>query len=246
MHTVDIDCSVLHAIKWQWPVFSERLETTAYVWKASIAGPVTEQYRQWLQPEEQEKALRFSRPESRQQFILSRGILRELLSHYLSVNPQQLQFSTGPNGKPYCNSPANKPIYFNLSHSCDKLLVVISGSETGIDLERKKPSFQFEDIAKTVFSPEEQAALQQAADPHLVFYQLWTRKEALLKATSIGLIDTLTEVCCIPGANKVAAETIKSCNNWQIQSFSVDEHYVGSVATLPGIAVEFFDYDLLR
>ena len=245
MHTVDVNCSVLHAIKWQSPAFRDSLETTVYVWKASLDKPVTEQYRQWLQPAEREKALRYSRPESRQQFVFSRGILRELLSHYLSVNPHQLQLFTCPNGKPYCNTPANKSIYFNLSHSGGKLLIAISGSETGIDIEKIKPSFQFNDIASTVFAPEERALLQRTADPRLVFYQLWTRKEALLKATSIGLIDTLPEVRCMPGTNKVAAETIKSSNNWQIQSFSVDEDYLGSVATAPGVAVEFYDYNWL-
>ncbi|RYZ62673.1 MAG: 4'-phosphopantetheinyl transferase superfamily protein [Chitinophagaceae bacterium] len=244
--TVTVSCSVLPSLTWQAPAFNDRLEKTAHVWKASSSGLAAEQFLPLLQPEEKKKTLQFSRPEAREQFVFARGVLRILLSRYLSLHPQQLFFSKGTNGKPYCTTPAAQSIGFNLSHSGDKLLVAICGSETGVDLEKIKPSFRFDDIAATVFSPEESSFIENADDPHLAFYQLWTRKEALLKATSIGLIDALTEVSCLPGANKVAAATINSYNNWQVQSFPVDENSIGSVATSPGIAVEFFDYDLLH
>ena len=87
------------------------------------------------------------------------------------------------NGKPFLSDYPQ--IYFNLSHSDQIAACVISDCPVGIDIEHiATPNFE---IAKRFFTENEQNFITTASDKTKAFYDIWTRKEALLKCTGRGL-----------------------------------------------------------
>ena len=76
----------------------------------------------------------------------------------------------------------------NISISHCRMAVAVAVSpegRVGIDVEcRRKIG---DGLMERVCSAEEQAAVHAAADPTMVFLQLWTRKEAVLKMRGTGI-----------------------------------------------------------
>lgn len=84
------------------------------------------------------------------------------------------------NNKPYFKDYPN--IRFSISHSNDLIVLAMSNTEVGIDIEYIKPR-SFENIVEKRFFPGEKAEAQTLEG----FLKVWTRKEAYLKLTSEGL-----------------------------------------------------------
>ena len=86
------------------------------------------------------------------------------------------------NGKPYI--PGN-PIYFSISHSGTKAMVVFSDSEVGCDVqEMKKKAVS---LADKYFTDDEKKEIDNSEDPVRTFYKLWTLKECYMKSSGKGL-----------------------------------------------------------
>ena len=92
------------------------------------------------------------------------------------------QIEVDENGKPYI--PGN-PIYFSISHSGTKAMVVFSDSIVGCDVQlMKKESLS---LADKYFTEEEQKEIKASDNEVEAFYKLWTLKECFMKATGKGL-----------------------------------------------------------
>ena len=88
--------------------------------------------------------------------------------------------------------------------------------------------------------------VRHAPDEARAFYTLWTRKEALVKATGKGVDDDFTRVPAADGQHLVDPAALGSAGYWQVHSFVVAEHYLGAVAhaeTTAGISKLLF-YEL--
>jgi 4'-phosphopantetheinyl transferase len=144
-----------------------------------------------LSAEEKERASRFRLEAARRDYVVARGLLRVILGRYLKMNPSQLHFSYGPQGKPRLVAFAGHvDLRFNVSHSQGLALFAFTqGREIGVDLECIRTELDREAIAARVLSPTEQQALNglPAIKRRRAFYRLWTCKEAYVKATGKGL-----------------------------------------------------------
>ncbi|MEN9201610.1 MAG: 4'-phosphopantetheinyl transferase superfamily protein [Thermostichus sp. DG_1_6_bins_120] len=141
-----------------------------------------------LSPEERNKAEHLRLPADQRRFLAGRLFLRRLLSRYSGLPPESIGIEQGPKGKPYWRDPP-QPIQFNLSHSHEQILVALAlNQRVGVDLEWIRPVRHWQAIAQRYFSPTEQADLAHCPEDErdALFFQLWTRKEALLKATGTG------------------------------------------------------------
>ncbi len=125
------------------------------------------------------------------QFLWGRWLLRTLLAEITGLTPAELRFKLQPNGRPFL---ADWPqVQFSLSHADTQVWAAVGSGALGVDVERVRPERAVMALARRYFSPEEYAALQclhpkaQATQ----FYVLWTRKEALAKASGAGLSATL-------------------------------------------------------
>jgi 4'-phosphopantetheinyl transferase len=125
---------------------------------------------------------------------VARAILRILLGAYLQIEPVQVAFAYGKQGKPRLGEqhlPDGGPgIRFNVSHSGTLALYgFVQGYEIGVDIERFRDLRDMMSIARRSFAPGEYACLATAAEDRrqALFFSCWTRKEAYIKAVGDGL-----------------------------------------------------------
>jgi 4'-phosphopantetheinyl transferase len=100
-----------------------------------------------------------------------------------------LEFEVGENGKPQLVQRFTD-LRFNLSHTDGLALIAITrGREVGVDVERVDETITFQHIAEHYFEPRELWDLRIAPPDERVtrFFEVWTRKEAALKATGEGV-----------------------------------------------------------
>lgn len=191
-----------------WPVpaaFPPLAGAEVHVWAAPLELPEVRlaAIAATLSPDEQARAARFHFVRDRGRFIAGRGFLRALLGRYLQAEPSQLKFTYSPRGKPSLTAPADQDLHFNLAHSDGlALLAVTRACPVGVDVERINPLRDAEGITERFFSTRESAALKAlpADQKPVAFFNLWTRKEAWLKATGDGISEFLSksEVSLLP------------------------------------------------
>lgn len=91
----------------------------------------------------------------------------------------------GEHGKPSLTDYPS--VHYNLSHSDGIAACIVSDVECGIDCERVR---EFRpNVMGRVFSDSERELVEQSDDSSLdmMFFRLWTLKEAYIKAIGIGL-----------------------------------------------------------
>jgi 4'-phosphopantetheinyl transferase len=149
-----------------------------------------------LSPDERVSANRFRFEHDRRDYILAHALLRRSLSEYADVAPAAWRFETEPNGKPRI---ANAQLAkwrgaFNLTHIRGLVACAItSGAAVGIDVECFDRRVKQREVARRWFSREEVAQLDRLAprEQSIRFYELWTLKEAFIKAIGRGLSQPL-------------------------------------------------------
>jgi 4'-phosphopantetheinyl transferase len=151
-------------------------------------------YHQLLSPDEAARRQRFLFEKNRHQFLVTRALVRTVLSQYAEVDPRAWVFTANPHGRPSVAEPAGVAVDFNISHT-DGLVVcaVAAGANLGVDAERLEMRRVKLEVARRFFAPEEAAALDglPAAEQGPGFFQLWTLKEAYIKARGLGLFMSL-------------------------------------------------------
>lgn len=220
------------------PVLSS---SDVHVWRVFVDQAA--QHLAWLartlSAEEQARAARFHFERDRVRSIVSHGVLRMILSHYVNVAPTRLQLCYGSYGKPaLAESSGGDALRFNSSHSQGLLLYALAcGREIGVDLEYIRPLPDLEPIAERFFSAGEAAALRALPpDQRLkAFFACWTRKEAYLKATGEGLLRHLDQfqVSLIPGepARLLHVEgDPQEPARWSLQALTPAPGYAGALA----------------
>ncbi|MCF7817468.1 MAG: 4'-phosphopantetheinyl transferase superfamily protein [Kiritimatiellales bacterium] len=175
-----------------------------------------------LSEKEQEKAARFRRETDRESSIIARGALRVLLSGYTGIPAAGLDFHYSENGKPHV---ADSNVEFNLSHSGDWVVLAFGRSRNiGVDVEKIKWTLDVESIAARYFAPEEIALIENAVDRHSMFFQLWARKEAYVKACGSTLFSELSSF-------SVPIEDRGERDGWIFQRLEAGSQYAAAVVT---------------
>ena len=199
------------------------------LWKISIEESLhkMDQLVPLLSPEEKSRASRFHQQKDRTRFTAGRGMLRKILSCYTGCPPAEIEFMKGINGKPYIHQPI--PIEFNLSYSYDYILIGIASEAVGVDVEYVNPQFDYDLLLDACFMNAEIQAITGSDKPRHQFFKFWTRKEALLKATALGLGDYLTDFSCLDGS-QLLPENLATDGSWLVESFMLDHAYWVSIA----------------
>lgn len=209
--------------------------------------------------EEQDKAARLIRKPDQQSSIAARGALRVLLSGYTGIPATALEFSYSGNGKPSLVPPASDQlsdkqdrqeacdtITFNVSHSADWVVLAFGQKRNiGVDVEKIKREMDVKAIAARYFAPEEIALIDQAADGHAMFFQLWARKEAYVKARGSGLFQELNGFS-VPIEGGELPET-GEWGRWIFQRLEAGSKYAAAVVTdKPLAGVPCYDFGGLQ
>jgi len=220
-----------------------------HLWRAELREfrSQVERFLPLLSAEETARAQRFVFSQDRENFIVGRGILRELLGRYLGMPPAKLPLETRAKGKPTLGRALEThDVRFNLSHSAGlSVFAFCLGREVGVDIERIRPDVATDEIAERYFSSREWKELRALPSQHRTeaFFLCWTRKEAYVKAHGDGLHIPLDkfDVTVTPGT----AAMLHSADaaRWSLFSFSPKEGYVGAlIAELGDFEVQFWDW----
>ncbi len=239
---VNITCKWIDNPVWEDKA-SYKLPAGVDVWRIDIPSQLEhlEHYQRLLSPDEQQRAGRYHHQKDRERFTVSRGILRMLLGSYLDLPAAAIAFGTGPNKKPFIIQ--NQNLHYNTAHSGDRILIAIANAPVGVDIEQMLPDFPYTDLLEHSFSQHEISTIKNTEKPLDTFYVLWTRKEALLKATAKGIDDDLPQIPCMDGEHTAAEEIIGSTQSWMINSFNLTQSCVCSLATTNRqISFKFFTF----
>ncbi len=175
-------------------------EPDVHIWWVSLA-PRAETLVEWralLSADEQARAERYHFERDRLHFIAGRAFLRLRLGAYLGVEPARLVFDYSPLGKPALKMTVEgRTLLFNFSNSADRALAVFHWQQPlGVDLEWVHPMPDEDGFARQFFCAAEIALLgsRKGMAKRETFFELWTCKEALLKAMGDGLNRPINEV----------------------------------------------------
>ena len=127
-------------------------------------------------------------PGARRCSLVARALLRRMLVHVTGTPPEDWTFEVEPSGRPIaCNPRCDRIPPISLSHSGGWIAcAVTSAAAVGIDIEVHSPRRNFTKIAAAAFGPKEQQRV--AGEGEAGFYRIWTLKEAMAKASGVGIV----------------------------------------------------------
>lgn len=144
----------------------------------------------WLIPEERERCQRLIFEHHRRRQMVACAALRQLLSMHLRKPAHELRWEKAAHGKPYL---ADGSCHFNLTHSENVAALAVSAEELGLDVEDRTRRVEYLALGQRFFAAPETAELEHAVDPREFFFEVWTAKEAYIKALGDGLTHPLDQ-----------------------------------------------------
>lgn len=225
-----------------------------HIWKCNVLQNTSELDSYWriLTKDEIIKANNFHFEKDKVNYILARGILRNILAFYTKIQPEDIKFCFNKFGKPYLNSAQNvQNLKFNISHSHNNAVYIFTKNiDIGVDIEFSQNIPDLEQVAKLFLSNYEYQYLQNLSNSerHNYFYKIWTLKEAFVKATGLGLSYDLRNVRIEFFQNnnyKIILENEnKNLDSWTLQTFLSYKNFSSAFATNQIISnILFFNYD---
>lgn len=193
----------------------ERSKTKVYIasTKELEDEQVFQSLYQTVSKERRDKIDRLKFPKDKRLSLAAEVLLKKALAQN---GIDEFELEVGENGKPYLKEGSHLEcshcVYFNLSHSEERVLCVISDKEAGCDVEKIKDTDY--KIARHFFTKEEYdlienytikttgneeapeqlthdgdtaLKLEEEKQKQYMFFRLWTLKESFMKATGLGM-----------------------------------------------------------
>jgi 4'-phosphopantetheinyl transferase len=166
----------------------------------------------WLASDECNKLQMFATPALQREYLVTRILARWALSQYAAVDPSAWRFERTEEGRPFVIEPTTNVPSFNLSNAAGLVVCAVSPDLVGVDVESSASGDDF--LPMNVFTPDERASL----DPRRAV-ELWTRKEAYLKARGGGINVHLSRL-----------DLRQAPPGWQVAPLDVPDPWIGAVA----------------
>ncbi|PCI54304.1 MAG: 4'-phosphopantetheinyl transferase [Gammaproteobacteria bacterium] len=184
-------------------------------------------YKDLLSDDETKKQQRYKFVHDRHDALITRAFVRDLLSYYADIAPNEWRFDKGEKDKPEIVNPP-LPLRFNISHTKGLIICVVTlEDDIGCDVENTTRSNDVLAIANRYFSAIETTelfSLPKEQQRHR-FFDYWTLKESYIKAWGLGLAIPLKDFSfnIIDAAvKKTAPFTIKSAISLSFAQHRVD------------------------
>lgn len=161
-----------------WTINPSKLSTQSVNWLSDM-----------LSPTELESVQRYKHKTAQHTALVTRSICRLVLAQYTSTPPSSLSFIRNAHGKPELEHNANR-IRFNLSHNNQQIILAVCvDDDIGCDIEDPTRKVSIEPITRRYFAPQEHQAICALEGPAQKerFFEVWTLKEAFVKATGVGI-----------------------------------------------------------
>ncbi len=217
------------------------------IWLVRLDDPgfVVNDLKRLLIDDETRQSQRFSTSELVRRFIVRRAVRRKLLSRYCRTEPQELHFDLGIHGKPTISPRQSaEHIHFNASTSGGVELLAVAADDVGIDIEQIKPLPDLDALIKQTTNDHDRQLLEvREPDSRLrSFYRQWTCKEAVLKATGLGLSLPPREISAGAASASYGSTGVVSVKgeSWFVSCFEPAPGFSAAMATRqPTAAVNF-------
>jgi len=244
-----------------------------HLWLADY-GEITDsrlhaEYRTLLDPAERAQEPRFYFDRDRRRYLVTRALVRTVLSRYAPIDAAGWTFSKNAYGCPAVANAEARDLSFNISHTHSLIVLGVSrGRALGVDVENVRDRQASIDIAGHYFAPDEVAVLN-AAPPHeqqYRFFEYWTFKESYIKARGMGLSLPLDKFSfryadAADVAIAIRPELADDAARWQFWQFRPEPEYLVAVCaerigaqsprlvvrrTVPLVGERGYDPELLR
>jgi 4'-phosphopantetheinyl transferase len=201
----------------------------------SCSAAARDASRALLSADERARHDRFACERVRRDFAFAHSLARTTLSRYDRIDAAAWTFGTADNGKPCIVSGTSRPLSFNLSHTHGFVACVVApGIDVGVDVESVDRKIEVDDIAERYFAGIEIDALHALRGTERVerFFELWTLKEAYLKAVGIGLSHALDPVSFVLRNGEIVftPPPVGHPEDWQFALFAPTPRYRLAVA----------------
>lgn len=164
----------------------------------------------------------------KRRFLLSRVLLRCLLSEALNCQPQEVSLSEGKNGRPELIGHG-KNLSFNISHSGDMIVCAVAPKTIGVDIENADKKRNFDNITGHYFHDDEKKYLSLFSGREMSrkFFTYWTLKEAYLKSKGKSILSLSPEIFFSINNGGISFEYNK---NYKFAVLSLKENYIVALA----------------
>ena len=209
-----------------WFRSTESLDDTAIAAAASV-----------LSDDELAQYRRFHFARDARDYAAAHALLRHTLSRDGDRVPEQWRFDRTTKGKPFLIDAGDAPASFSLSHTHGMVAcAVTNGADVGVDVECIDRDVNTADIAARFFAPAETVHLMQLdADARRDrFFDLWTLKEAIVKALGTGMAMSLNRLAFAVGDEGVVgleAPADVDAAAWQFGLFAPSPRHRLAVAS---------------
>lgn len=179
---------------------------------------------------ERRRAARFRFGHDRCAYVLAHALWRAVLGVCLGRDPGEVPLASLPSGQPRLSGTA---LATSLSHSGPEVLIAVGRvAMLGVDIERWPPRMPMERLSPVICTSEEASGLREMAPPERerALLQLWTRKEALLKAFGTGLTQAPSDFDAAPG-EPVALPSSPDAPPCRVSDLALPGGRVGALAT---------------
>lgn len=148
-------------------------------------------YDSLITPDEQARHNRYKLAKDQRLFLATRWLERTTLSRYEKVAPEAWRFHYDTNGRPEIATPHVDGLKYSLSHSKGMVLMGLTRQRAiGVDVQFMEPLPDLLKVARVFCSAQELERIDKAGtdtQSHELFYEIWTVKEAYLKAIGTGM-----------------------------------------------------------
>jgi len=174
-----------------WPLSAREVHLW-YVVPEEVDDPaLVARYHALMTTDEGAQQRRFYFERDRHRYLVTRALVRTVLSSYCGLPPASWRFEKNEWGRPSIAPSAGLPrLHFNLSHTDGMILCAVTeGRDVGVDVEDTGRRGETVAIADRYFSPSEVRALHAlpAPEQRRRFFEYWTLKESYIKARGMGL-----------------------------------------------------------
>lgn len=203
------------------------LRREIHVWHIPITPSLFKRYSLYLLSQEEKKVFKsFVQNGDKMRFLITRVALKQLLSIYLDTPIRQIHLRYNKEKKPFIN----QKIHFNVTHAGSKSFIAFDLKPIGIDIEDKKRSIHHDILFQEILSSQEKIhynALENLSQKKNYLLEIWTKKEAYLKAIGCGIMVELNKI-----------QNLK----WRIYQMFFTKNYVGCLVFHSRKKIYFFHY----
>ena len=193
-------------------------------------------YRELLSADERQREQRFHFKKDRDRFLITRMLVRTVLSRYEPVGPGEWVFTANAYGRPEIDvsSMGAVDLRFNVSHTAGLIVLGVTRNRAlGVDVENVCARMNPIDAANEVFSATELATLARLPAERQLdrFFEYWTFKESYIKARGMGVSIPLDKFSIHLEQDglinlEIAPELYDDPGRWQFWQIRLERTYV--------------------